>query len=81
MSLSEMVRSMNVIFQRYSKEDRIILPMLSVYDILFNANLLQPLAASPTQSDLLIKSFTFIKQEVTKCKDAKKILSAIKVYV
>jgi hypothetical protein len=79
MSLVALVCTLNQIAELYPKEDRVIIPLLEVLDILLGAGILQPLADSTDESEVLMKTTLLVRREVMKCKDIRKVLAAIKV--
>ena len=70
-----------MLFERYPKEDRIIIPLLEVMDLLFGVGVWQKLVQSKQYGDELSEMLVNARKEVLKCRDVRKVLSAIKVYV
>lgn len=79
MSLLVLVSTINQIFERYTKEERVVIPLLEMLDILFGAGLLQPLAEEKAGSEVLMKTTLLVRREVMKCRDIRKVLAGIKV--
>ena len=79
LDLITVISALNALFERYPKEDRILVPLFVVLDILFDASVLQMVEPCTAYSAQLLCTFKKVKEAVYKCRDAKKLLAAIKV--
>ncbi|CAG8461477.1 14387_t:CDS:10 [Funneliformis mosseae] len=75
-SLTEFAKSLLDIAQHFQKQDRIIIPLFEVIDLLFEACTLQKITNEKQFLDL----FECVKKEVTKCKDIRKLTACMKVF-
>ncbi|CAI2185042.1 19151_t:CDS:2, partial [Funneliformis geosporum] len=75
-SLTEFAKSLLDIAQHFQKHDRIIIPLLEVVDLLFEAGTLQKI----NNEKEFLELFECVKKEVTKCKDIRKLTACMKVF-
>ncbi|KAG2190201.1 hypothetical protein INT46_006400 [Mucor plumbeus] len=76
--------SLEVIFKvlldiaiKYEKQDRVTIPLLDVLGLLYESGTLTTI----TNNSLHLKLFTIVKKETFKCRNVRKLLSSIKVYI
>ncbi|KAK9767248.1 hypothetical protein K7432_003080 [Basidiobolus ranarum] len=69
--------SLIAIMDNYAKQDRVIVPLLEVLDMLFERETLQPLEDNSTINFLSI--YERVKKEAFKCRDIRKLNAIIKV--
>ena len=76
-SLLEFAKSLLDIAKHFEKQDRILIPLLEVVDLLFEAGTLQKI----TNEDefKFLELFESVKKGVTKCKDIRKLTACMKV--
>ena len=77
LSLTEFAKSLLDIAQHFEKEDRIMIPLLEVVDLLFEAGTLQKITNE--EEFKILELFECVKKEVTKCKDIRKLTACMKV--
>ena len=77
LTLTEFVKTLLDIAKHFEKQDRIMIPLLEVIDLLFEAGTLQKI----TNEDefKFLELFECVKKEVTKCKDIRKLTDCMKV--
>lgn len=76
-SLEAIFKTLLDIFTKYEKQDRVTIPLLDVVGLLYESETL-----SRIENDALhLKLFTLVKRETFKCRNVRKLLSAIKVYI
>ncbi|KAI9247117.1 armadillo-type protein [Helicostylum pulchrum] len=76
-SLQDIFSTLLDIFTKYEKEDRVSIPLLDVFGLLYESGTLPKI----TNHAMHLKLFTLLKKETFKCRNVRKLLSAIKVFI
>ncbi|KAG0166735.1 hypothetical protein DFQ28_006283 [Apophysomyces sp. BC1034] len=75
--LQEICQTLLEMFVKYEKQDRVTMPLLDVVGLLYDSDILSALPNDSVHS----RVFTYTRKETFKCKNVKKLLSGIKVYI
>ncbi|KAG2210327.1 hypothetical protein INT47_003312 [Mucor saturninus] len=76
-SLDAIFATLLQIFTKYERQDRVTIPLLDVVGLLYESGTLSKI----TNHSLHLKLFTAVKKETFKCRNIRKLLSAIKVFI
>ncbi|KAI7897840.1 armadillo-type protein [Cokeromyces recurvatus] len=75
--LSDIFNILLDIFVKYEKQDRVTMPLLDVLGLLYESGTLTKIE----QENLHLKLFTLVRKEVFKCRNIRKLLSAVKLFI
>lgn len=78
LTLVEFANEIQKIIDRYEGQDRLVIPLLEVLDLLFESGILL-LLTHPTDFDFapMVK---FVRRQTIKCKDTRKLCAAIRTF-
>ena len=77
LSLTEFATSLLDIAKHFEKQDRIMIPLLEVIDLLFEAGTLQKI--NNEDGFKFLELFECVKKEVTKCRDIRKLTAGMRM--